>query len=170
MMIVTFALPASAQTSPGILPLAPPTQAKIIPLPSAKLTPDLLHLIELESRFSADVAKGGGKAFASWFAPDGVTLSNGQAAVLGQRDIAAHATWDPKDYQLTWVPEGAQLSPSGDMGFTWGHYDATTTHPGNGQPSQTSGRYITIWKHVPGGDWKVALDASADDAPAIPAP
>jgi ketosteroid isomerase-like protein len=28
-----------------------------------------------------------------------------------------------------------------------------------------SGRYITVWKKVK-GEWKVALDASADDVPA----
>ena len=75
------------------------------------------------------------------------------------------ATWDPKTYQLTWYAEGAQMGPSGDTGFTWGHYEAHG-QDAKGQAKTTSGRYITFWKKV-GGHWKVALDASADDAPAI---
>ena len=57
------------------------------------------------------------------------------------------------------------MGPSGDTGFTWGHYEAHG-QDAKGQPKTTSGRYITFWKKV-GGHWKVALDASADDAPAI---
>ena len=56
------------------------------------------------------------------------------------------------------------MGPSGDTGFTWGHYEAHGQNA-KGQPTTTSGRYITVWKKV-GGHWKVALDASADDAPA----
>jgi ketosteroid isomerase-like protein len=97
-----------------------------------------------------------------------VTLSNGQPAVQGQRAIAGQANWDPKTYQLTWYAEGAQMGPSGDTGFTWGHYEAHG-QDGKGQPTSTSGRYITFWKKV-NGHWKVALDASANDAPAAPQP
>jgi ketosteroid isomerase-like protein len=98
-----------------------------------------------------------------------VTLNNGQPAVQGQRAIAGQATWDPKTYQLTWYAEGARMGPSGDTGFTWGHYEAKGQDP-KGQPISTSGRYITFWKKV-NGHWKVALDASANDAPpAMPQP
>jgi ketosteroid isomerase-like protein len=136
---------------------------KLLPFTLPKLTPGQVELIQLESKFSDDVAKGGGKAFASWFAPDGVTLNNGQPAVLGQTAIAAIAQWDPKTYHLSWYPEGAQMGPSRDAGFTWGHYDATSTDT-SGKSTTLSGRYITFWKKVD-GKWKVALDASANEPP-----
>jgi ketosteroid isomerase-like protein len=127
-----------------------------------------VELVKLEGDFENAVAKGGGKAFASWFADDAVTLNNGQPAVRGQRAIAAQATWDPKNYQLTWYAEGAQMGPSGDTGFTWGHYEAHGKDSKGAQVA-TSGRYITFWKKV-GGHWKVALDASANDSPVLPQP
>lgn len=130
------------------------------------MTPGQLELVKLEAAFAADVARGGGKAFATWFADDAVTLNNGQPARLGHRAIADAANWDPATYQLTWYAEGAQMGPSGDTGFTWGHYDAVS-HDGKGTPVTHGGRYITFWKKV-NGVWKVALDASADDAPALP--
>lgn len=159
---------ANAQAPVEPAPTAPSAsgQHHLVPFTNPTLSPGELELMRLEGDFEKAVEKGGGKAFASWFAEDGVTLNNGKPAVRGQRAIAAQATWDPKQYQLTWYPEGAQMGPSGDTGFTWGHYEAHS-HGANGQPATASGRYITFWKKVR-GEWKVALDASATDAPPLP--
>jgi ketosteroid isomerase-like protein len=132
------------------------------PLSQPTLTPGALVLLELEGRFSQAVAEGGGKAFGNWFAEDGVTLNNGKPAILGRTAIAAQAQWDPKTYQLSWTPQGAQMGPSNDMGFTWGHYEGHSKDK-NGEPVVISGRYFTVWKKLPNGSWKVALDASADE-------
>jgi ketosteroid isomerase-like protein len=48
------------------------------------------------------------------------------------------------------------------MGFTWGHYEGRTKDK-SGQPVVISGRYMTVWKKVADGSWKVALDASANE-------
>ena len=159
---------ASAQQSVPPPTPAQPDQHKLIPLQNPTISPGALELVKLEGEFENAVAKGGGKAFASWFADDGVTLNNGQPAVRGQQAIAAQATWDPKDYQLTWYAEGAQMGPTGDTGFTWGHYEAHGKDP-KGVPIVTSGRYITFWKKIR-GHWKVALDASANDSGTVPQP
>ena len=135
------------------------------PLDTTDLTAGELQLMELEGRFAQAVAAGGGKAFVSWFADDAVTLNNGKPAVLGRTAIAAQAQWDPKTYQFTWVPQGAQMGPSNDMGFTWGHYEGRSKDK-NGQPVVISGRYFTVWKKIADGAWKVALDASANEPPA----
>ena len=134
------------------------------PLAQPTLSPGVLTLLELEGRFSQDVAQNGGKAFARWFADDAVTLNNGLPAVLGRAAIAAQAQWDPKLYQLSWVPQGAQMGPSNDMGFTWGHYEGHSIDKA-GQPITKTGRYMTVWKKTAGGEWKVAMDASADEPP-----
>jgi len=143
------------------------------PLTSPTVNPATTVLYDLEARFAADVATGGGKAFASWFAEDGLELPNGKAPVIGQRAVRGMADWDPKTYQLTWTPDGARIGPSGDTGFTWGTYQSHS-RDSNGEPVQRSGRYITFWKKE-NGAWKVALDASADapeatDCCALPKP
>lgn len=154
------------QPSGGQLdPLARAPAQIISPITQPNISPGVLQLMELEGRFGEAVAAGGGKAFAAWFADDAVTLNNGRPAVLGRANIAAQAQWDPKTYQLTWSPEGAQMGPSNDMGFTWGHYEGHSKDA-NGQPVVISGRYITLWKKVADGSWKVAMDASANDPPA----
>ncbi len=168
------------QPALGVIPgLSPPTASPvqsgaqtgtqpgyvlISPIVQPTLSPGVITLLELEGRFSQETTEGGGKAFASWFADDAVTLSNGKPAVLGRGAIAQTANWDPKAYQLSWVAQGAQMGPSNDMGFTWGRYEGHATDH-NGKPIVTSGRYITIWKKLPNGSWKVAMDASADEPP-----
>ena len=152
-------------TNPGVAPPANGYKPAFTytPLHTTPLSPGVLELLKLEGQFSAAVSAGGGKAFSSWFADDGVTLNNGQPAVLGRSAIASIANWDPAAYKLSWYAEGAQIGPSNDTGFTWGHYDATTIAK-DGKSTTTTGRYITFWKKVH-GEWKVALDASANEPP-----
>ncbi|MBS1814670.1 MAG: nuclear transport factor 2 family protein [Acidobacteria bacterium] len=149
------------------MPLDPAMKPKTLrpnPVTQPTLSPGVLELLTLEGQFAQAVLKGGGKAFAEWFAPDAVMLNNRRAAVMGRTRIAAEANWKPEDYQLTWVPQGAQMGPSNDMGFTWGHYEGRSKDK-NGQPVVISGRYITVWKKMPDGKWKVAMDASAEEPP-----
>jgi ketosteroid isomerase-like protein len=153
----------AASAAQALDPLAAPSSASLLDQPT--LTPGALFLINLERRFAAEVATGGGKAFAAWFADDAVSLSNGRAPVVGRTAIAANATWDPKAYQLTWTPTAAQMGPSNDMGFTWGHYEGRS-RDAHGEPILVTGRYMTVWRKLPDGTWKVALDASATEPPA----
>jgi ketosteroid isomerase-like protein len=134
------------------------------PLADTSLNPGKALLLDLEARFAKDVAARGGAGFASWFADDGVTLGNGVAPVVGKEAIAKSAKWLAKDYQLTWTPTDEKMSPSGEIGYTWGHFDGKSKDA-NGNPVTTSGRYITIWRHEKDGSWKVVLDAGANDAP-----
>ena len=121
-------------------------------------------LFDLEARFAKDVAARGGAGFADWFADDGVALGNGAAPLIGKVAIAKSANWSPQDYQLTWTPTDAMMGPSGDMGYTWGHYEGHSKDA-NGNPVVTSGRYITMWRKEPDGSWKVVLDAGANEPP-----
>ena len=164
-VFVPASMPAQSpgQSIPPPATAAQPPAHVFIPMPTPKLSPGVLELLKLEGEFSASVTDGGGRAFSSWFADDGVTLNNGQPAVLGRTAIAAIANWDPAQYKLSWYAEGAQMGPSNDTGFTWGHYDATTIAK-DGKSTTLNGRYITFWKKVD-GKWKVALDASANEPP-----
>ena len=81
------------------------------PLTNPAVSPGTAFLYQLEAKFAKDTTAGGGKAFASWFADDAVSLSNGKAAVSGRAAIAANADWSPAQYQLTWTPQGGQIRP-----------------------------------------------------------
>ncbi len=134
------------------------------PLTDSTVKPGKVLLFDLEKRFARDVAEKGGAGFAEWFAPDGVALGNGAAPLIGKVAIEKSATWSPKDYLLTWTPTDGMMGPSGDMGYTWGHFEGRSKDA-NGNPVLTSGRYITMWRKEPDGSWKVVMDAGANDAP-----
>jgi ketosteroid isomerase-like protein len=156
-------------------PSSSPPPAGPNPLADSTVKPGKMLLFDLEARFQKDVIARGGPAFADWFADDGVVLGNGAAPLIGKVAIAKSITWTPKNYQLIWTPTDAAMGPSGEMGYTWGHYEGHGKDA-NGNPVITSGRYITIWQKQSDGSWKVALDAGANDVPnagdccKIPAP
>jgi len=140
-------------------PAAPPN-----PLSDTTVKPGKMLLYDLEARFAKDVLERGGAAFADWFAEDGVALGNGEAPSVGKVAIAKSTKWDPKAYQLIWTPTDAVMGPSGDMGYTWGHFEGHTKDQ-NGYPVVTKGRYMTIWRKGADGQWKVVLDAGANEPP-----
>ena len=157
MLGLTAGVPAGAQQlQPGTQPASPN------PLVDSTMKPGKILLFDLEARFAKDVAERGGAAFADWFAEDGVALGNGTAPVVGKVAIAKSAAWSPKEYQLTWTPTDGTMGPSGDMGYTWGHFEGHSKDA-NGNPVTTSGRYITIWRKQADGSWKVVLDAGANE-------
>jgi ketosteroid isomerase-like protein len=156
-MAIGAAMPARGQVLEPGAPTAAPN-----PLVDTTMGPGKTLLFNLEARFAKDVKERGGAAFADWFAEDGVELGNGEAPVIGRVAIAKSANWDPKVYQLTWTPTDAMMGPSGDMGYTWGHYEGHSKDA-NGNPVTTSGRYITVWRKEKDGSWKVVLDAGANE-------
>jgi ketosteroid isomerase-like protein len=162
-LFAALAMVAVPQIATAQLPLPGATPAPN-PLTDSTVNPGKVVLFDLEARFAKDVAERGGKAFADWFAEDGVTLGNGAAPVIGKVAIVKSADWDPKTYHLTWTPTDALMGPSGDMGYTWGHFEGHSKDA-NGNPVSVTGRYMTIWRKLPGGEWKVVLDAGSNEPP-----
>ncbi len=164
-LLLTFAVAcAHAQLQLGSAPASPAAPAAASSLTDPGYNADVQVLLDADKQFAADVLKGGGAAFAQWFAEDAITLSNGKAAVEGKAAITRDTTWKASEYQLTWTPDGARIGPSRDMGVTWGSYQGhSKDHEGNSLV--TSGRYITVWKKDSAGKWKVLLDASNDAPP-----
>ena len=132
------------------------------PLADPTMKPGKMLLFDLEARFAKDVAARGGAAFADWFADDGVALGNGAPPQHGKVAITRSANWSPQVYQLSWTPTDAMMGPSGDMGYTWGHFEGHSKDA-NGNPITTTGRYITVWRRQPDGNWKVVLDAGSNE-------
>jgi ketosteroid isomerase-like protein len=163
-MVGVLGATAGLQAGRAQLPEPGTASSAANPLTDATVKPGKMVLLDLEKQFAKDVMEKGGAAFADWFADDGVALGNGAAPLIGKVAIVKSASWLPKDYQLTWTPTDAMMGPSGDMGYTWGHFEGRSKDA-NGNPVLTSGRYITMWRKEPDGSWKVVLDAGANEPP-----
>ncbi|MFZ1087596.1 MAG: nuclear transport factor 2 family protein [Terracidiphilus sp.] len=161
LLVLSFGLAPRAALGQLMIPDAN-AQGAPNPLTDATVKPGKILLYDLETRFAKDVLERGGAGFAAWFAEDGVALGNGAQPLVGKVAITKSANWDPKVYQLTWTPTDALMGPSGDMGYTWGHFEGHSKDA-NGNPVTTKGRYMSIWRKEANGEWKVVLDAGANE-------
>ena len=58
---------------------------------------------------------------------------------------------------LYWKPVSANVSDSGDLGYTFGTYELSFDGPG-GVRIVDNGKYMTVWKKGLDGSWKIAAD------------
>src|SRR5207237_1587977 len=101
--------------------------------------------------------QGTGFAFASFVAPQGIVFS-GSEIVIGTD--AVRALYDEQQRAggtLNWRPVFADAVESGDLGWTIGEY-VFTGRGVNGSVVQRFGKYLTIWKKQPNGDWRFVVD------------
>jgi ketosteroid isomerase-like protein len=69
----------------------------------------------------------------------------------------------PGGPKLVWEPTLAEVSRSGDLGYTSGRYLLTAEGPGGAEESR--GRYVTIWRKGTGERWQVVMDIGNPDEP-----
>jgi ketosteroid isomerase-like protein len=123
---------------------------------SAKATPDMLR--QLEAEFMKAAAERGSQGYLSYYADDSVELPNGGPIIQGKVNIAKGMGFlDQKDNNLTWTPVGADISASGDLGYTYGTFEFRSKDK-DGKPVVEHGKYTSIWKKQSNGSWKVVLD------------
>ncbi len=112
-------------------------------------------LIQLEANFAADVARDGHAAFITHFAEDGVEVVDGGG--FDTKDaMRKQAPW-PEGTSLTWTPIKADMAASGDLGYTYGNFVLTSKNK-DGKVVTSYGKYTSIWKKQPDGQWKVVVD------------
>ena len=92
------------------------------------------------------------KAFLEYMHADAVLLKPGKMPIIGAAAVDFISSFNDSTFSLTWHPEGANVSKSADMGYTYGIY---TLQMGD---SSYKGTYLTIWQKEENGDWKFLLD------------
>jgi len=65
---------------------------------------------------------------------------------------------DPS-FKLSWTVESADVSKSGDLGYTRGSF------AGSGGSDTFSGSYTTVWRKDKDGKWRVAVDIASAAPP-----
>jgi ketosteroid isomerase-like protein len=131
-------------------------------LASAKDTADTLR--HLEGEFMNAAADKGSAGYMSYYADSAVEVPNGAAIIQGKVNIAKTMGFlDDKNNRLTWTPLGADISSSGDLGYTYGTYEFSSKDK-DGKTVVAHGKYTSIWKKQQDGSWKVVLDMGNSDA------
>jgi len=141
--------------------LLPVPHPKVSAAPKA--TADTLK--ELEGEFMKAAAEKGSQGYMSYYAEDAVEVPNGVGIIRGKAEIAKDMGFlDNKDNKLVWTPVGADISASGDLGYTFGTYEFHSKDK-DGKPTVEYGKYTSIWKLQKDGGWKVVLDMGNGNPP-----
>ncbi len=128
------------------------------PMAKASSTTGAETLRQLEADFMKAAAERGSAGYLSYYADDSVELPNGAPIIQGKVNIAKGMGFlDQKDNHLTWTPVGADISASGDLGYTYGTFEYRSKDK-DGKPTIEHGKYTSIWKKQKDGSWKVVLD------------
>lgn len=107
-------------------------------------------LVSAEKDFAKAVAKNGDKdAFLEY--------SLGSALVFRPNPVNAKTFYTNKansENEISWTPNLAKVSRSGDLGFSTGPYEIGAT-------KKKYGQYLSIWKSE-NGKWKLAIDLGTE--------
>jgi len=148
-MLVSTSATLIAQTSATDSPPAATADSK-------PATTDTLR--QLEADFMKAAAERGAEGYMSYYADDAVEIPNGADAIHGKGNIAKTMGFlNDKNNQLTWIPVDAGISISGDLGWTSGTYEFRSKDK-DGKIKVEHGKYTSIWKKQPDGNWKIVLD------------
>ena len=97
-------------------------------------------------------SRGMKKAFLEFMDDNGILLRPGHMPIIGADAIDFLSQANDTSYTLIWRPFAAEVSSSGDLGFTYGVYSLML-------PDTTlAGTYVSIWKKQIDGKWKFILD------------
>jgi ketosteroid isomerase-like protein len=123
-------------------------------------------LRQLEAELMKAAAEKGADGYMSYYADEAVEVPNGAAAIHGKANIAKDMGFlNDKKNELVWRPVYADISSSGDLGYTSGTFEFRSQDK-NGKPTVDYGNYTSIWKKQSDGSWKVVLDmGNASPAP-----
>ncbi len=135
------------------LACTPPAEEAPPAEPAVDVAAEAAAIMQLERDWSALFGARDVDAIMNLHAADAVQLPEGMGPVVGQE--ALRASWDAfaamEDFDVSWEPTAAFVSPDGNMAYDYGTTSATT--PDGTVP----GKYLVVWVKVD-GEWKVAAD------------
>jgi len=115
------------------------------------------NLLQTDIAFSeTSFAKGSREAFHEFLDEEALMLPAGSQPIFGRENIYEVMSGGTNSV-LTWEPVMAEVSKSGDLGYTWGRYKSLR------EGSDTTikaeyGKYLNVWKKQNDGTWKVLVD------------
>jgi ketosteroid isomerase-like protein len=116
------------------------------------------ELIKADKAFSKlSEEKGMNTAFLSYIAEEAVLLRPNKQPIKGKQKIQEIYSKPDSTFTLTWEPLFAEISRSGELGYTYGIYNFESYGP-DGLPVVEKGTYATFWEKNDDGAWKFVLD------------
>lgn len=113
-----------------------------------------------EAASSRDVEK-----VVSYWGDDAVIISAGAPVLRGKQEIRrmVEESFKTPDFRISWQPESATVSESGDMAYIIENVQISYTDS-TGTPVSFNDRAVSIWRKQTDGAWKNAVEISTPKA------
>lgn len=113
-------------------------------------------LLQTDRQFSElSKEKGLRNAFMEYIDTDGVLLRPNNMPLEGGQALDMIIQSNDSATILTWEPKNAEISKSGDLGYSYGIYSRKPAD----EDTVYYGTYVTIWKKTADGKWKFVLQS-----------
>ena len=115
-------------------------------------------LMEADRAFDRDTAARGLDGWMSWFADD-AQLNHRSGVIRGRSSLREHygKSIGQPGFSLRWEPLYAEAARDGSLGYTFGKAEATT-RKADGTVEKRPANYLTVWRRMPDGKWRVVTD------------
>jgi ketosteroid isomerase-like protein len=127
---------------------------------------DVAALRAANARLETAVTQGKLDQIMSFYADDAVLMPTAEPTITGKAAIAAewkHVLAIP-DYQNRTRLLRVEVAASRDMAYTMGSYNSRMMGE-NGKPVEEPGKWLTVWKKMPDGEWRIVMDTYNTDIP-----
>ena len=115
-------------------------------------------LLQTDIEFAQfSINQGAAEAFKKYLTENALQLPAGRNPIQGRNNIYNIMKENQDDYTLDWSPKYAEVSISGELGYTWGKYILSYIDE-DGNKQNSYGKYLNIWKKETDGSWRVSVD------------
>lgn len=136
--------------------------AVLLPAPpalAADMDANAKVLAKLDDDWSAATTTKNADRVASFYAEDAIAYPPNEPVAVGRpaaKKVRASYFADPT-FSISWKTVHAEVSKSGELGFTAGTYEASFEGP-DGKPANQRGKYLCTWAKQKDGTWKAIHD------------
>jgi uncharacterized protein (TIGR02246 family) len=124
------------------------------------VTAETQKLLETDRAWSVQASAGkNADSVLTYWTDDARVVMPGAATLSGKEAIGkmVRGSMTTPGFHITWTPEQAFVSKSGDMGYTIGTNEVTAPDA-KGKLTTMPGRYLTVWRKDADGRWRCVQD------------
>ena len=118
------------------------------------------ELLERDRKWAALASEGRDvERILSFWTDDAKVFPPGAPVVAGKpaiREFVAGSLGTP-GFRIWWEPQEVVVNAGGDLGYTTGRNHLTMPDAA-GKLQTEDGRYVTVWRRDPDGEWRCVID------------
>lgn len=116
------------------------------------------EILETERAFVNLVKEKGLKIAFTRYASENAVLKRGNNLIKGKKAIEEYyENYKYPNARLEWEPEFIDVSDSGDLGYSYGHYKFEAIDESE-KVIEDSGIFHTVWERQNNGEWRYVWD------------